>query len=90
MPTGYTELLTQGCDAALFVGMHARSGTPDGVMNHTVSDSQWLNLRFNGILAGETGINAALLRLTLLSFTRRRRPIERFELPATCSLAMSP
>src|SRR5436190_1058505 len=35
--TEYTELLEQGCDAALFVGMHAMAGTPDGVMSHTVS-----------------------------------------------------
>jgi D-amino peptidase len=58
--TEYTEFLEQGCDAALFVGMHARAGTPDGVMNHTVSWQQWQNLWFNGTLVGETGINAAL------------------------------
>jgi D-amino peptidase len=58
--TEYTEFLEEGCDAALFVGMHARAGTPDGVMNHTVSAQQWQNLWFNGTLVGETGINAAL------------------------------
>lgn len=58
--TGYTELLEQGCDAALFVGMHARAGTPDGVLSHTVSSEAWHNLWFNGVLVGETGINAAL------------------------------
>jgi D-amino peptidase len=58
--TEYTGFLEQGCDAALFVGMHARAGTPDGVMNHTVSGQSWLNLSFNGTLVGETGINAAL------------------------------
>jgi D-amino peptidase len=56
----YTEFLEQGCDAALFVGMHAMAGTPDGVMNHTVSGTGWRNLMFNGTLVGETGINAAL------------------------------
>src|SRR5947208_10932553 len=40
--------------------MHARAGTPDGVMNHTVSGQRWHNLWFNGVLVGETGINAAL------------------------------
>src|ERR1700741_4349915 len=30
--TGYTALLEAGCDAALFVGMHAMAGTPDGVL----------------------------------------------------------
>jgi D-amino peptidase len=58
--TGYTDFLEEGCDAALFVGMHARAGTGDGVLNHTVSGSEWHNLSFNGTLVGETGINAAL------------------------------
>jgi D-amino peptidase len=58
--TEYTEFLEQGCDAALFVGMHAKAGTPDGVMSHTVSGQAWKNLSFNGVLVGETGINAAL------------------------------
>src|ERR671924_1848175 len=39
--TEYTEFLEQGCDAALFVGMHAMAGTPDGVMSHTVSGQAW-------------------------------------------------
>jgi len=58
--TGYTELLEQGCDAALFIGMHAKAGTTDGVLSHTVSSQAWHNLWFNGVLVGETGINAAL------------------------------
>jgi D-amino peptidase len=58
--TGYTGFLEEGCDAALFVGMHARSGTRDGVLNHTVSSRDWHNLWFNGTLVGETGVNAAL------------------------------
>ena len=58
--TDYTGFLEQGCDAALFIGMHARAGTREGVMNHTVSGQAWQNLWFNGTLVGETGINAAL------------------------------
>jgi D-amino peptidase len=58
--TEYTEFLEDGCDAALFVGMHAMAGTPDGVLNHTVSGTGWRSLAFNGTLVGETGINAAL------------------------------
>src|SRR6266480_3409412 len=58
--TEYTEFLEEGCDAALFVGMHARAGTADGVLNHTVSGPNFQNLWFNGTLVGETGINAAL------------------------------
>lgn len=56
----YTELLEQGCDAALMVGMHARANTPDGVMCHTISTVTWRNLWFNDDLVGELGINAAL------------------------------
>jgi D-amino peptidase len=58
--TEYTEFLEEGCDAALFVGMHALAGTPDGVLNHTVSGTGWRSLAFNGTLVGETGINPAL------------------------------
>jgi D-amino peptidase len=58
--TEYTDLLEQGCDAALFVGMHAMAGSETGVLSHTVSGQAWLNLRFNGTPVGETGINAAL------------------------------
>ena len=56
----YTELFELGCDAALMVGMHARAGTPKGVMSHTISTTTWQNLFFNSDLVGETGINAAL------------------------------
>jgi len=42
------------------VGTHARAGVRDGVLNHTVSGQSWQNLWFNGVLVGETGINAAL------------------------------
>jgi D-amino peptidase len=58
--TEYTAFLESGCDAALFIGMHARAGTAEGVLSHTVSGTNWRNLRFNGTLVGETGINAAL------------------------------
>ena len=58
--TEYTEFLEQGCDAALFVGMHSMAGTENGVLCHTVSGTEWSALRFNGVEVGETGINAAL------------------------------
>ena len=58
--TEYTDVLEQGCDAALFVAMHAKAGTPLGVMSHTISGREYHDLRFNGVSVGETGINAAL------------------------------
>ncbi len=56
----YTKPLEDGCDAALFVGMHAMAGTADSVLCHTVSSESWHNLYFNDTLVGETGINAAI------------------------------
>lgn len=56
----YTELLEEGCDACLLVGMHARAATPDGVLCHTISTTSWRHLRFNETYVGEVGINAAL------------------------------
>src|SRR3989440_5765866 len=58
--TEYTKGLSEGCDAALLIGMHAMAGAADGVLSHTVSGQAWQNLRFNGTPVGETGINAAL------------------------------
>ena len=58
--TEYTRALEDGCDAALFVAMHAKAGTADGVLCHTVSGTEWRELKFNGVSVGETGINAAL------------------------------
>jgi D-amino peptidase len=58
--TEYTDFLEQGVDGALFVGMHARAGAGDGVLNHTISGRDFQNLWFNDTLVGETGINAAL------------------------------
>ena len=58
--TEYTGFLEAGCDACLLIGMHAMAGTPDGVLSHTVHGREWRSLRFNGVLVGETGINAAL------------------------------
>ena len=58
--TEYTSFLESGCDAALLVAMHAKAGTADGVLSHTVSGQAWRELRFNGTSVGETGINAAL------------------------------
>jgi D-amino peptidase len=58
--TEYTDFLREGVDAALFVAMHAKAGSPLGVMSHTVSGQAWRELQFNGVSVGETGINAAL------------------------------
>jgi D-amino peptidase len=56
----YIAPLEAGCDAAVLVGAHARAGTPDGVLCHTVSTEAWYNATINGTLVGESGIVAAL------------------------------
>jgi len=47
-------------DAALFVGYHAREGSWDGTINHTIMGSAVTEIRLNGKAHGETGINAAV------------------------------
>src|SRR3989449_10385471 len=56
----YVEPLTQGCDAVLLVGAHAKAGTPDGVLSHTVSSESWYLATINGAPVGESGIVAAI------------------------------
>ena len=58
----YTDMFESagGVDAALMIGMHARAGTPDGVLCHTISTTTWRNLYFNETCVGEFGINSAL------------------------------
>ena len=55
----YTDTLEAGCDAVLLVGMHAKAGTADGVLSHTISTVLWRHLWFNGQAVGEVGVNAA-------------------------------
>ena len=42
--------------------MHARAGTRDGVLNHTVSGQSWQNLWFNGTLGRRDGDQRRALR----------------------------
>src|SRR5881397_3969943 len=56
----YVEPLTQECDAVLFVGAHAKAGTPGGVLSHTVSSEAWYLATINGTPVGESGIVAAI------------------------------
>lgn len=56
----YVEIFETGCDVALMIGMHARAGTADGVLCHTISTTTWRNLYFNDTCVGEFGINSAL------------------------------
>lgn len=49
----------EGCDFALFLGYHSRAGS-FGVMDHTYFGRVVYNIRINGKIYGEFGINALL------------------------------
>jgi D-amino peptidase len=59
-PRSMMEGLTAEFDAALFVGYHAKMGTPAAVLNHTFYGSALQSLRIDGTEVGELGWNARL------------------------------
>jgi D-amino peptidase len=54
------EGLDETFDAAMFVGYHARHGTPDAVLPHTWVGSLVHEIQVNGEIFGETALNAAV------------------------------
>ena len=56
-PFGMVQGLDDSFDAAIFLGYHARAGTPRGFLAHTGSGSV-KGLWLNGIEVGEGGLNA--------------------------------
>src|SRR5688500_1854633 len=57
-PYGMVEGLDSTFDGAIFVGYHARAGTPNGFLAHTGTGSV-KGLWLNGVEAGEGDLNAA-------------------------------
>ena len=51
----------KGCDAALFLGYHAKPGTPNSTFDHTINDSIIRTLKYNGEESSEFYMNAATL-----------------------------
>jgi D-amino peptidase len=51
----------RGCDAALFLGYHAKPGTPSSTFDHTIDDRIIRTLKFNGVESSEFYMNAATL-----------------------------
>jgi D-amino peptidase len=45
-------------DGMILLGFHAMAGTPEAVLEHTMSSSQWQNFWLNGRRCGEIGVNA--------------------------------
>lgn len=55
--------LDETCDAAIYIGYHAKAGTHQGILNHTFHPKLF-DVRVNGISYGEGGINALYASLT--------------------------
>lgn len=54
------DRVEEKCDAACFIGYHARAGSPRGILSHTYRAQIFLDVKLNGQSVGETGLNAAL------------------------------
>jgi len=55
----YLTGLDSSFDCMLMVGMHAMSGTPKAVLEHTWSSARWHKCRLNGRETGEIGLMGA-------------------------------
>ena len=58
-PISMMQGINDTYDAAIFVGYHAKAGTPNGVLDHTSSGSV-TDISVNGISLPETGFNALI------------------------------
>jgi D-amino peptidase len=56
-PLSMMEGIDKTFDAVIFVGYHARAGTPDAVLKHTMT-GRFYDVELNGIKMPEAGINA--------------------------------
>jgi D-amino peptidase len=59
-PFSMVEGIDSGVDGVIFVGYHARVGTPDAILDHTWSSSRVDGVWLNGQAIGEIGLNAAV------------------------------
>jgi len=57
-PMGMMEGIDGTFDAALLIGYHAKAGTADGVLDHTISGGTVYSIKINGTEMPELGINA--------------------------------
>jgi len=59
-PKSMMEGLDESFDAAIFIGYHAKAGTPDATLDHTMSSSRINDMSVNQISLPEAGINALI------------------------------
>ena len=58
-PKSMMEGIDETFDAVLFVGYHAKAGTADAIIDHTMSGNV-MNVEVNGVSLPEAGINALI------------------------------
>lgn len=58
-PKGMMEGIDQSFDAAIFIGYHAKAGTPDALLEHT-SSGNVMDFAINGVSMPEMGYNALI------------------------------
>jgi D-amino peptidase len=58
-PLDMMEGIDETFDAVIFIGYHARAGTPDAVLDHTMT-GRFYDVELNGKKMPEAGINAAI------------------------------
>lgn len=59
-PFSMMQGIDESVDGVMFVGYHARNGTPDAILDHTWSRMTVANVWLNDTLTGEYGLNGAV------------------------------
>jgi D-amino peptidase len=59
-PFSMMQGIDESVDGVIFIGYHARNGSPDAILDHTWSSRTVANVWLNDILTGEYGLNAAV------------------------------
>ena len=59
-PFSMMQGIDENVDGVIFIGYHARNGSPNAILDHTWSSKTVANIWLNDILTGEYGLNAAV------------------------------
>jgi D-amino peptidase len=59
-PFSMMQGMDESVDGVMFIGYHARNGSPNAILDHTWSSKTVANVWLNDILTGEYGLNAAV------------------------------
>jgi D-amino peptidase len=59
-PFSMMQGIDESVDGVMFIGYHARNGTPNAILDHTWSSKTVVNVWLNDMLTGEFGLNGGL------------------------------